>query len=219
MISIEVLFTFTLAAFLMSISPGPSMLYIMARSIAQGSKGGIISAMGLAVGGMVHVFATLLGLSAIFKYSPTLYTIVKLVGAAYLIYLGYCYWRDSNLINSNEEEIVTTKTKVKPLMTIFKESILVEVTNPKTALFFIALLPQFVTPEAGSIPLQLFILGLIVIVVAIPCDIFVAVFSSKVSSWLAKNKKAQVIQERVSSSILFGMGSFIVADEAISSNR
>lgn len=219
MISIEILLTFTLAAFLMSISPGPSMLYIMARSIAQGTKGGIISAMGLAVGGMVHVFATVLGLSAIFKYSPTLYTIVKFVGAAYLIYLGYCYWRDSNLINNNEEEAAKIKTKVKPLMTIFKESILVEVTNPKTALFFIALLPQFVTPEAGSIPLQLFILGLIVIVVAIPCDISVAVFSSKVSSWLTKNKKAQIIQERVSASILFGMGSFIVADEAISTNR
>lgn len=218
MISIEILLTFTLAAFLMSISPGPSMLYIIARSIAQGSKGGIISAIGLAVGGMVHVFATVLGLSAIFKYSPTLYTIVKLVGAAYLIYLGYCYWKDSNLINDNEEA-VETKIKVKPLITIFKESILVEVTNPKTALFFIALLPQFVAPEAGSIPLQLFILGLIAIIVAIPCDIFVAVFSSKISSWLTKNKKAQVIQERVSSSILFGMGSFIVADEAISSNR
>ncbi len=218
MISIEILLTFTLAAFLMSISPGPSMLYIIARSIAQGSKGGIISAMGLAAGGMLHVFATVLGLSAIFKYSPTLYTIVKLVGAAYLIYLGYCYWKDSNLIN-DKEEAVETKTKVKPLITIFKESILVEVTNPKTALFFIALLPQFVAPEAGSIPLQLFILGLIVIVVAIPCDIFVAVFSSKISSWLTKNKKAQVIQERVSSSILFGMGSFIVADEAISSSR
>lgn len=190
----------------------------MARSIAQGTKGGIISAMGLAVGGMFHVFATVLGLSAIFKYSPTLYTIVKLIGASYLIYLGYCYWRDSNLINSNEE-VVKIKTKVKPLMTIFKESILVEVTNPKTALFFIALLPQFVVPKTGSIPLQLFILGLIVIVVAIPCDISVAVFSSKVSSWLTKNKKAQVIQERASSSILFGMGSFIIADEAISSNR
>lgn len=218
MISIEILLTFTLAAFLMSISPGPSMLYIMARSIAQGSKGGIISAMGLAVGGMIHVFATVLGLSAIFKYSPTLYTIVKLVGAAYLIYLGYCYWKDSNLIN-DKEEAVEVKTKVKPLMTIFKESILVEVTNPKTALFFIALLPQFVAPEAGTIPLQLFILGLIVIIIAIPCDIFVAVFSSKISSWLTKNKKAQVIQERVSSSILFGMGTFIVADEVLYSNH
>lgn len=212
MISIEVLLTFSVAAILMSISPGPSMLYVMARSIAQGAKGGIIAAMGLAVGGMVHVFATVLGLSAIFKYSPTLYTIVKLVGATYLMYLGYCYWRDSNSNDNNQE---VAKTKIKPLMTIFKESILVEVTNPKTALFFIALLPQFVAPEAGSIPLQLFILGLIVIVVAIPFDILVAVFSSKVSSWLSKNKKAQIIQERVSASILFGMGSFIVADETI----
>lgn len=217
MIPIEILLTFTAAALLMSLSPGPSMLYIIARAIAQGAKGGIVAAIGLAVGGMFHVFATVLGLSAIFEYSPTLYTIVKLMGAAYLIYLGYSYWKDSNLINTNKEDV--KKPKIKSLLTIFKESILVEITNPKTALFFIALLPQFVTPEAGSIPLQLFILGLIVIIVAIPCDISVALFSSKVSSWLTKNKKAQIIQERVSSSILFGMGSYIVADELIADER
>ncbi|WP_072681114.1 LysE family translocator [Arcobacter sp. LA11] len=215
MISIEVLLTFTAAAMLMNISPGPSNLYVMARAIAQGVRGGIVAAMGLAVGSMIHVFATVLGLSALFKYSPTLYTIVKLAGAAYLIYLGYCYWKNSNSMN-NEKVI---KTNTKPLMTVFKESIIVEVTNPKTALFFIALLPQFVSPETGSISLQLFILGLIVTITAIPCDILVAIFSSKISSWLLKNKKAQIIQERVSGSILFGMGSFIVTEEAIAVNH
>lgn len=92
MLSIEVLITFTAAALLMNISPGPSNLYIIARSIAQGTQGGVVAALGLAVGSMLHVVATVLGLSAIFSHFPTLYTIVKLAGAAYLIYLGISYW-------------------------------------------------------------------------------------------------------------------------------
>lgn len=97
---------------------------------------------------------------------------------------------------------------------VFKESVIVEVTNPKTALFFIALLPQFVTPESGSIAMQLLALGIIVTISALPCDILVAVSSSKVANWLVKNERAQEIQEKVSGSILFGMGAYIAFDEA-----
>ena len=82
---IEALIAFTIAALVMNISPGPSNLYVMARSIAQGANGGIVAAAGLAAGSLVHVFATVLGLSAIFKHSPTLYTLVKLAGAGYLL--------------------------------------------------------------------------------------------------------------------------------------
>lgn len=205
--TIEVLIAFTLAALVMNISPGPSNLYVMARSIAQGSQGGMIAALGLAVGSLVHVVATVLGLSAIFAHSPTLYTIVKLAGASYLIYLGIKYWRskDSNPV----AELKTTKQK--PLLAIFKESVIVEVTNPKTALFFIALLPQFVDPAVGPVALQLLIFGIIVTVSALPCDVLVALFSSKVAHWLTRHEKAQQIQDRVSGSILFGMGAFIIA--------
>lgn len=208
--STEALIAFTLAALIMNISPGPSNLYVMARSIAQGTKGGIVAAMGLAAGSLVHVIATVLGLSAIFKHSPTLYTAVKLAGAAYLIYLGIKYWKTKRSNTNNEIK----PTNSRPLLMVFKESVIVEVTNPKTALFFIALLPQFVTPESGSIAMQLLALGIIVTISALPCDILVAVSSSKVANWLVKNERAQEIQEKVSGSILFGMGAYIAFDEA-----
>jgi len=208
--SIEVLIAFTLAALLMNISPGPSNLYVMARSIAQGTKGGIIATLGLAVGSLIHVAAAVLGLSAIFEHSPTLYTTVKLLGAGYLIYLGYSYWKASKEKHSS---VKIEKSKAKPLWTVFYESVIVEVTNPKTALFFIAFLPQFVVPESGSITTQLLILGVIVTISAIPCDLLVALFSSKVSKWIIKNESAQVIQERISATILFGMGTYIFTDE------
>ena len=213
--STEVLIAFTAAALILNISPGPSNLYIIARSIAQGTKGGIIAAVGLAVGSMVHVVAAALGLSAVFSHSPTLYTAVKLVGAAYLVYLGVSYLRSSSRIGSN----CIKSAQQKPPLTVFRESVIVEVTNPKTALFFVALLPQFVVPESGPVSQQLFILGLIVTLSAVPCDMLVAVSSSKVSKWLINNHRAQRIQERVSGSILCGMGAYLMVDEVAEFKR
>lgn len=209
--SIEILISFTIAALIMNLSPGPSNLYVMARSIAQGVHAGIVAAIGLAVGSMVHVIATVLGLSAVFAYSPLLYTFVKLVGAAYLIYLGVSYWKS----NTQDGDVSANKAKQKPLLSVLKESIIVEVSNPKTALFFLALLPQFVVPESGPVSHQLLVLGIIVTVTALPCDLLVAVSSSKVANWLSNNEKAQVVQERVSGSILVGMGSYIVTNEVL----
>ena len=206
----EVLVAFTAAAFIMNISPGPSNLYVMARAIAQGLKGGVVAALGLAVGSMVHVVATVLGLSAVFHHSPALYTAIKLAGAAYLMYLGLRYWK----LAESKQEVSITATTQKPLLSVFRESIFVEVTNPKTALFFLAFLPQFVVPESGSVSQQLLILGSIVTISALPCDLFVAVSSSKVARWLIKNTRAQKIQERISGSILFGLGAYIAVSES-----
>ena len=211
--SIEVLIAFTAAALLMNISPGPSNLYVMARAIAQGTQGGIVAAMGLAVGSLVHVIATALGLSAIFAHSPTLYMIIKLMGAAYLIYLGITYWRSKG--SDGDKQV--GRPKKKPLLSVFQQSVIVEVTNPKTALFFIALLPQFVVPESGPVAQQLLILGIIVTISALPCDILVAVSSSKISHWLLRHERAQQIQDRISGSILIAMGAYIVSDEMINS--
>ena len=197
----------------MSLSPGPSNLYVMARSIAQGVQGGLVAAAGLGVGSLIHVAAAVLGLSVLFSHSPTLYMMVKLIGALYLIYLGVNYWRAHSGSGSDDEALPVKKTKSMPLKKVFIQSIIVEVTNPKTALFFIALLPQFVVPESGPIALQLFVLGMIAALTALPCDILVAVSSSKVASWLLKHKNAQVIQDKVSGSILLGMGSFIAVGE------
>ena len=90
--SIEILIAFTAAALIVNLSPGPSNMYVMARAIGQGTKAGIVASLGLAAGSLVHVVATVLGLSALFKHSPTAYAVVKLAGAAYLIYLGIRYF-------------------------------------------------------------------------------------------------------------------------------
>lgn len=210
--STEVLIAFTAAALLMNISPGPSNLYVMARAIAQGSQGALVAAIGLAVGSLVHVSATALGLSAIFTHSPTLYMVIKLAGAAYLMYLGIKYWRTKDLSGGGKR----VQARKKPLLSVFQQSVIVELTNPKTALFFIALLPQFVAPESGPVSQQLFILGIIVTISALPCDILVAVSSSKISNWLLKHETAQQVQDRISGSILFAMGAYILSDEVIS---
>jgi threonine/homoserine/homoserine lactone efflux protein len=207
--SIDTLVTFTVAALVMNISPGPSNLYVLARSISQGVQGGLVATAGLAVGSLVHLVATVLGLSAVLRYSPNLYLLIKILGALYLVYLGVSYWRNrSSGANSDIQ-----KSQQKPLWKVFWESVLVEVTNPKTALFFLALLPQFVSPESGSVSTQLLILGAIVTISAIPCDVLVTLFSSRMSSTIKNNPKAQVIQERVSGSILLGLGAFIIGDE------
>lgn len=209
--SIEILITFSLAALLMNLSPGPSNLYVMARSIAQGVKGGMVAALGLATGSLIHVAASVAGLSVVFQYSPTLFLLVKLIGAGYLIYLGINYWRSAS---AQGVQPATSKSAAKPLLKIFRESVLVEVTNPKTALFFLALLPQFVDPTAGPVAPQFLLLGLIVTLSALPCDFLVAISSHKISSWLFRKPHLQVWQDKLSGSILLGMGSFIVLNEA-----
>ena len=112
--SIEVLLAFTAAALLLNISPGPSNFYIIARAIAQGTRGGVVAALGLAVGSMVHVAATVVGISAIFRHSPALYTVVKLLGAAYLLYLGISYWKSK----SSGENQIDVQARTKSLFSV-----------------------------------------------------------------------------------------------------
>lgn len=208
MLSPELLTAFVSACVLLSISPGPSNLYIMARALAQGPGAGFIAAAGLALGAAIHVIAAVLGLSVIFLYSPTLYTVVKLIGAVYLIYLGVGYWWQGS------GALTVEKLKPKSISKIFSESVVVELTNPKTALFYIAILPQFVSVELGNTQLQLLLLGLISIVIAVLFDSIVALFSGKFSSWLANSHQAQRIQNRVSGMVLVGLGAFIAVEEA-----
>ena len=196
----------------MNLSPGPSNFYVMARAISQGSGAGLIAAAGLALGSLVHVGAAALGLSALFAASALAYEILKYAGAAYLIWLGIQAWRQSyhGVVSGPEKE---NGTPPKPALTILKESALVEILNPKTALFFLAFLPQFADPAAGALTPQILVLGLIVTLTAIPCDALVAFASGSVAHTLRKSPWIQVVQERVSGSILIALGVFVAATE------
>ena len=163
---------------------------------------------GLALGSLVHVLATVLGLSALFNYSPTAYTMLKTIGALYLIYLGLRYFIASKAVQSATKDVGAKRFKK-----IFFESAIVEITNPKTALFFLALLPQFVVVDAGPVAPQLLLLGLIVTLSAVPCDLIVTVFASKFATWLQGNEKTQVVQNLISGSVLTGLGFYVLASD------
>lgn len=204
--SIETLLIFTAAAALMNISPGPSNFYVMSRSIAQGPRAGALAAMGLALGSLAHVAAAAFGISVVFHYFPAALGVVKILGAAYLVYLGIRYLRGANHSRG-------CAPGARPRGRIFTESILVEVLNPKTALFFLAFLPQFVDVSRGPPAPQILLLGLIVTVSAIPCDLFVAWACGSAARAMAGSTRLARIQECLSGSILVGLGLYVAQSE------
>jgi len=206
--SLHSLLIFTLAAAAMNISPGPSNLYVMSRSLAQGARAGLVAALGLATGSLFHVTVTALGLSVVLRYSPALYAVVKLVGAAYLIFLGLRL-----LLSKGAAFTAAASGTRRPHGRIFRESILVEMLNPKTALFFLAFLPQFADPGAGPLAPQLLLLGGIVTLTAIPCDAFVAFAAGAAANALARQPLYGRLQKWLSGSILLGLGAYVAASE------
>lgn len=210
---------FTAAAFIMNLSPGPSNFYVMARTIAQGTSAGLAAVAGLAAGSLLHVIAAVLGLSALFAYSPLAYTVLKIAGASYLVYLGLGYFgirffTKDNAQKSEDEE--TKQEKLVELTTkkIFVQSVIIEASNPKTALFYLALLPQFVVPEAGPAAPQLLLLGLIVTLSAIPCDLFVTFFADKAASLIRGNQRFRENLGKVSGTILITLGAYVLFAES-----
>ena len=205
---------FTAAAFIMNLSPGPANFYVMARTIAQGIPAGLAAVAGLAVGGLLHVVAAVLGLSVLITYSPLAYTILKIAGASYLVYLGLGYFGIRFFAKDNEENLEgsdsETGKSAKPAMRkIFIQSVIIEASNPKTALFFLALLPQFVVPEAGPAAPQFLLLGLIVTLSAIPCDLFVTFFADRAAALIRGNQAVRANLEKVSGTILVTLGGYV----------
>ena len=202
--SYQTLLIFTLAAVAMNISPGPSNLYVMSRSIVQGIGAGLTATAGLATGSLFHVVVTSLGLAVVLRYSPFAFTALKLTGAAYLVYLGVKHFLAK--AQPIGDSLVWPR---KPLRRIFGESCLVEILNPKTALFYLAFLPQFVDPKAGPVAPQLLLLGAIVTLTAIPCDALVALASGKAANLLRRRPIFLKVQNWVSGSVLIGLGAYV----------
>jgi threonine/homoserine/homoserine lactone efflux protein len=209
---------FTAAAVMMNLSPGPANFYVMARTIAQGIPAGLAAVAGLAAGGLLHVIAAVLGLSVLFAYSPFAYTLLKIVGATYLIYIGLGYFGISLLGRNKKRNMETEETKTEALeqlaiRKIFIQSVIIEASNPKTALFFLALLPQFVAAEAGPAAPQFLLLGLIVTLSAIPCDLFVTFFSDRAATLIRGNQRIRKRLEGFSGSVLIILGAYVLLAE------
>ena len=191
---------FLLAALILLLTPGPAVLYIIARGMDQGRLAGFVSVLSIETGNSVHVLAATLGLSAILMSSALAFSIVKYLGAAYLIYLGI----RRLLARDQEHEIASFQRQ--SLRRIFSQGVLVAALNPKTALFFLAFLPQFVDPSAGSVTLQLLTLGGLFVMMAIVTDSMYALLASTAGGWLKRNQSFLRADRYIVGSVYIGLG-------------
>ena len=189
---------FALASLVLAVVPGPAVTYIVTQSVDKGRRAGVASAAGVASGGLVHVAAATVGLSALIASSATAFTTVKLVGAAYLIAVGI------RRILTRDETF--TEPQPAPLQRVWAQGVVVNIFNPKTALFFLAFLPQFVDPSAGSVWTQVAFLGCLFSLIAFASDITYALLADALASRLRRSSRAQRIQRWVSGGIFVALG-------------
>ena len=152
---LSTLLLFLAATLALNLTPGPDMLYVMARGVGQGRTAGVVSALGIGGGTLVHTVAVALGLSTLLLSMPTAYEVIRYAGAAYLLYLGI------RTLASREDVRLDTHSPTQSLSCIFRQGVVTNVLNPKVALFFIAFLPQFADPARGSVAWQMLVLGLL----------------------------------------------------------
>ena len=192
---------FLSAAFAINISPGPDIVYIVSKTIAGGRKIGFASSLGVCVGAFVYVVATALGLSAILETSLIAFSIVKYAGAAYLVYLGI-----KSLMSKGSTFDMPTEDKVGDTpWQAFRQGVLIDILNPKVAVFFMAFLPQFVRPELGHTSAQLLILGVIVILMAVVVEFTIILTAAQTTTFFRKNRKFSVWLDRVLGTVLIGL--------------
>jgi threonine/homoserine/homoserine lactone efflux protein len=203
--SIELLIAFIATTAVFAYIPGPAMLYAAAQTIARGRWSGLMAALGIHLGGYAHVIAAAAGLSILFHAVPTLYMIVKFAGAAYLVWLGISLFRAKI-----EGDAALPGIEPKSGRRAFLESVTVEVLNPKTAIFFVAFLPQFVDASAAfPVWMQLAILGTIVNLMFSSADIVCVFLAGAVMTKLRRSTQAQRWMQRAGGTMLVGLGAHL----------
>ena len=190
------------AALAINISPGPDLIYIISRTIAQGRKIGVASSLGGCSGALVHVFAAALGLSAILATSAMAFSVVKYIGAAYLFYLGIQTIRSKGV----SFDVPVKHQAQTTVWQAFGQGVLVDVLNPKVAVFFMAFLPQFIRPELGHDSAQIVVLGLLVILVAMVVEFLVVLTAARTTGFFRKNPGMSAWLDRLLGSVLIGLG-------------
>jgi threonine/homoserine/homoserine lactone efflux protein len=199
--SLDLLLAFAAATAIFAYMPGPAMLYAAAQTMARGRRGGVMAVIGIHCGGYVHVLGAVFGLSALFELVPPLYLAVKLGGALYLIWLGL------SLILRRQQDGAAPQVAPASARRAFIESIVVEVLNPKAAIFFLAFLPQFVDPAAAfPVWLQFLLLGTTVNLVFSSADIATVLLADRAMAQLRGNQRMQRLIRWCGGAILIGLG-------------
>ena len=193
---------FALACLAFLAIPGPSVFYIVTRSLVQGRRAGVTSMFGVQVGGLVHVVAAAFGVSALIASSATAFTIVKYAGAAYLVFLGL---RKLLTRDAGEEVEIEPRTP-RSTAELFGHGIVVNVLNPKTALFFLAFLPQFVDPNAGPVAPQMLVLGTLLVGLGVLSDGTYALLAAGAGNKLRGAARARRRLEKISGGVFVALG-------------
>lgn len=200
LIAPSALLLFVTGAAILLIIPGPAIFYIVSNSIGHGRSAGLVSVLGIVSGTLIHVAAATVGLSAILASSALAFQCIKYAGAAYLIYLGI------RTLRSGGTRLLDTANGKQSLRTIFSQGVLVNLLNPKTALFFLAFLPQFVDPSRGHATLQIFQLGILFAMMSWITDSGWAIFAGAISARLRGSARFHQAQRNISGGVLIAMG-------------
>jgi threonine/homoserine/homoserine lactone efflux protein len=192
---------FVLAALALLAIPGPAVVYVVAQSLDQGRRAGILSVLGVHVGSLVHVFAAAVGLSQLLVSSATAYTVVKYAGAAYLIVIGA-----RRLLVREKDPVTAAPAVPRAPGRLFRQGVIVNVLNPKTALFFLALLPQFVDVDRGSVPLQILALGITFVLLGLVTDSIWALGAGALGGAVRRSARGLRVERLVSGSVFLTLG-------------
>jgi threonine/homoserine/homoserine lactone efflux protein len=199
---------FLTAAILLAIVPGPGMLYVLARTLAGGRREGLLSSLGTFLGGMVHVFAAAAGISIILAKSALAFSFVKYLGAAYLCFLGI-----RMLVDARRDEAISCIAESRP-KNPFWQGVMTEVLNPKTALFFLSFIPQFVNHADGHVFAQFVLLGAISVTLNTAADIIVTLLAGPLGRRIRESAIFRRRQRTMTGMVMIGLGTYLAAGES-----
>lgn len=199
MLDFQIIILFVTASTLLAFAPGPDNLFVLTQSMSKGAKPGIFVTLGLCTGLVFHTTAVALGVAAIFQTSILAFNILKYIGAAYLLYLAFMAWKSSSSskVEANKQNLSDFK--------LYKRGIIMNITNPKVSIFFLAFLPQFTNPASGNVTLQIFMLGAIFMICALVVFSSIAMIAGKLGNWFNRSPNAQNILNKIAGTVFAGL--------------
>ncbi len=199
MIPLDVGLTFFMTALILAIAPGPDNIFVLTQSALYGAKAGLFTVFGLITGILGHTLAVAFGVSIVFQNSPAAFLTLKMIGAAYLLYLAWL------TLKAQSSTASLQKNNFIGHFALYRRGIIMNITNPKVALFFLALLPQFVSPDRGSLALQMSILGGIFILATLIVFGLVAILGGQLAHWFNSSPKYQILINRLAALIFIAL--------------
>ena len=199
MLDFETILLFVTASTLLALAPGPDNIFVLTQSMTKGAKPGVFVTLGLCSGLVFHTAAVALGVAAVFQTSIVAFNILKFIGAGYLLYLAYM-----SFTTNSQSKIKADKENLS-LARLYKRGIIMNITNPKVSIFFLAFLPQFTNPTTGSVTLQIFALGAIFMLCALVVFSSIALVAGKLGNWFNRSKSAENILNKIAGAVFVGL--------------